>query len=109
MLGGPVFRREVLATSRRKRTYVFQTTFLAVLVLCLIPPLANVSSGKSGAQIAETGRLIFEYGGYLQVILLALLAPAVTRRTSPTRAPARSRSCGGSSSPACSTWCSCCS
>lgn len=78
MLGGPVFFREVLATSRRKRTYVFQTTFLAILVLCLIPPLANVSQGKSGAQIAETGRKIFEYGGYLQVILLALLAPAVT-------------------------------
>ena len=77
MIGLPVFLRELIAHSRRSRTYVFQTIFLAVLVIGLIP-LWPPSGQGSGAKIAETGGLIFRYGAYLQVILLALLAPATT-------------------------------
>jgi ABC-type transport system involved in multi-copper enzyme maturation permease subunit len=74
--GGPVFLREVLATSRRTRTYVFQTVFLGLLVIGLIP-MYSVSTA-SGAQIADDARKVFEYGGYLQLIILALLGPALT-------------------------------
>jgi ABC-type transport system involved in multi-copper enzyme maturation permease subunit len=75
--GVPIFLREVLAHARRTRTYVFQTIFLSVMVLCLIP-FWPASTETSGAAIADTGRMIFEYGGYLQIGLLLLLAPAVT-------------------------------
>ncbi|MGE0712503.1 MAG: ABC transporter permease [Planctomycetota bacterium] len=78
MIGLPVFLREVVAHSRRPRTYVFQSIFLAVLVLALIPLWPPSGGGQSGAKIAETGGLIFRYGAYLQVLLLGLLAPAVT-------------------------------
>ena len=56
---------------------MFQTIFLAVMVFCLIP-LWPASTATSGAAIADRGRLIFEWGGYLQVLLLTLLAPAIT-------------------------------
>ncbi|RMG06296.1 MAG: hypothetical protein D6731_26165 [Planctomycetota bacterium] len=75
--GVPVFVRELLAQARRTRTYALQTVFLGLLVLALIP-LWPASSAASGAAIADQGRLIFEWGGYLQVLLLTLLAPAVT-------------------------------
>lgn len=71
--GIPILLRELLANARRTRTYVFQTIFLAVMVLCLIPAYADPSGDA-----ADRGRKIFEYGGYLQVILILLLAPAVT-------------------------------
>jgi len=73
VIGAPVFLREILAHTRRPRTYVFQTIFLGILVICLIPLWDS-----SGDEAADRGRLIFEYGGYLQIVLLALLAPAVT-------------------------------
>lgn len=78
MAGAPVFFREVLAHARRPRTYVFQTAFLGILVLCLIPLWPAAGGRQSGADIADTGRWIFTWGGYLQVILLALLVPATT-------------------------------
>jgi ABC-type transport system involved in multi-copper enzyme maturation permease subunit len=78
VIGGPVFLREIIAHSRRPRTYVFQTIFLAVLVIAIIPLWPPSGQGQSGAKIAETGGLIFMYGAYMQVILLALLAPATT-------------------------------
>ncbi len=78
MTGAPVFLREVLAVARRPRTYVFQSIFLGLLVLCLIPLWPSSGRARSGAEVADTGRLIFEWGGYLQVILLALLVPATT-------------------------------
>lgn len=77
MIGAPVFAREVLRHARRPRTYAFQTLFLLALVLCLLP-FWPTSAGQSGAQIADTARSIFEWGGYLQLILIALLAPAAT-------------------------------
>ena len=73
MTGAPVFFRELLAHSRRPRTYVAQTVFLGILVVAMIP-----FWNASGAQVADTGRMIFEYGGYLQLILLAMLTPAAT-------------------------------
>lgn len=78
LLGGAVFSREVLAHSRRTRTYVFQTIFLTILVVALIPLWPSAGANESGAAIADRGRAIFEYGGYLQLLLLALLAPAAT-------------------------------
>jgi ABC-type transport system involved in multi-copper enzyme maturation permease subunit len=71
--GIPILLRELLAHARRTRTYVFQTIFLGIMVLCLIPFYADPSGDA-----ADRGRKIFEYGGYLQAILLLLLAPAVT-------------------------------
>jgi len=78
VIGVPIFVRELVAHARRPRTYVFQSVFLALLVLVLIPLWPPSGQQRSGAEIAETGGLIFEFGGYLQVILLALLAPATT-------------------------------
>jgi ABC-type transport system involved in multi-copper enzyme maturation permease subunit len=78
VIGGPVFFREILAHSRRTRTYVFQTVFLAILVVCLIPAWPAPGGGVSGAAIADRGKWMFEWGGYLQLLLLVLLAPAVT-------------------------------
>lgn len=76
-LGLPIFGREISSLARRPRTYVFQTAFLTVLVLAILP-LWPSGGAQSGADVAETGRMIFEWGGYLQLILLALLAPAIT-------------------------------
>lgn len=76
--GAPVFFREILAHARRPRTYVFQTAFLGILVLCLIPLWPATGGGQSDADIVDTGRWIFTWGGYLQVVLLALLVPATT-------------------------------
>src|SRR5688500_14800429 len=77
MIGGaPVFLREILAVSRRTRTYVFQTIFLGLLVIGLIPMYSGVSG--RGAQLAEDARKVFEWGGYLQLVILALLGPALT-------------------------------
>ena len=77
MIGAPVFTREIVQHARRPRTYLFQTIFLAALVICLIPSWPAASS-QSSAEFADKARKVFEYGGYLQLILLALLAPAVT-------------------------------
>lgn len=77
MIGGPVFLREVLAQARRTRTYVFQTVFLGALILCLIPMYFNVTA-QSGAALAEKARTVFEWGGYLQLIILALIGPSLT-------------------------------
>lgn len=76
MIGAPVIRRELLSFSRRSRTYAFQTLFLGVLSVGLITwwPAAGQSSGD----VADRAREIFEYGGYLQLMLLAMLAPAFT-------------------------------
>jgi ABC-type transport system involved in multi-copper enzyme maturation permease subunit len=76
VIGAPVFQREVLAQARRTRTYVFQTVFLGLLVVGLIPLYSGVS--RSGAEIAEKARGVFEWGGYLQLVVLALLGPAFT-------------------------------
>ncbi|MCA9622699.1 MAG: hypothetical protein KC731_26950, partial [Myxococcales bacterium] len=76
MIGAPVIQRELLSFSRRPRTYAFQTLFLGVLTVGLItwwPPV-----GVSSADVADRARSIFEYGGYLQLLLLAMLAPAFT-------------------------------
>lgn len=77
MIGGPVFLREVLAQARRTRTYVFQTIFLGLLVVGLIPFYSNVTT-QSGAALAEKARTVFEYGGYLQLLILALIGPSLT-------------------------------
>lgn len=76
MIGAPVFSREIVRHARRPRTYTFQALFLLALVLCVIPNWPG--RGQSGAEIADGARRIFEWGGYLQLLLLALLAPAVT-------------------------------
>ncbi|MCW8137988.1 MAG: ABC transporter permease subunit [Planctomycetota bacterium] len=76
MIGGPVFLREVLAQARRPRTYLFQTVFLGVLVLGLIPMYAQaIGIGKS--RLAEQARMLFEWGAYLQLIILTLIGPAL--------------------------------
>lgn len=77
MVGGPVFLREVLAQARRPRTYVFQTIFLGLLAVGLIPFYSSVTA-QSGAALAEKARAVFEWGGYLQLIVLALIGPALT-------------------------------
>lgn len=77
MIGGPVFLREVLAQARRTRTYIFQTVFLGILVIGLIPMYSGVTA-MSGAAIAEKARNVFEWGGYLQLLILALLGPSLT-------------------------------
>lgn len=77
MIGGPVFLREVLAQARRTRTYIFQTVFLGILVVGLIPMYSGVTA-MSGAAIAEKARNVFEWGGYLQLLILALLGPSLT-------------------------------
>jgi ABC-type transport system involved in multi-copper enzyme maturation permease subunit len=77
VIGGPVFLREVLAQARRTRTYIFQTVFLGILVLGLIPMYSGVTA-MSGAAIAEKARNVFEVGGYLQLLILALLGPSLT-------------------------------
>ncbi|MCO5169900.1 MAG: ABC transporter permease [Planctomycetes bacterium] len=76
MIGGPVFLREVLAQARRPRTYLFQTVFLGALVLGLIP-MYSQATGKSGAALAEQARAVFEWGAYLQLIILTLIAPSL--------------------------------
>src|SRR5579871_6035844 len=76
MIGGPIFHREALVHVRHPRTYVFQTVFLAGLVLLLVPLWPTASGG--GAQVADKGRLIFEYGTIFEMILIALIAPALT-------------------------------
>ncbi len=78
MRGGPIVLRELLAQARRPRTYVFQTVFLAALVVALLPAWPALGAAGSGARAADRGRMIFEWGAYMQVILLALLAPALT-------------------------------
>jgi ABC-type transport system involved in multi-copper enzyme maturation permease subunit len=76
--GSPVLMREVVAHSRRTRTYVFQTIFLAILVVGLIPAWPAPGGGESTSVIADRGKAILEWGGYIQLLLLALLAPAIT-------------------------------
>lgn len=78
MIGFPIFQREVLNYSRRARSYVAQAIFLAVLVVLLVPQWPAGGSNVSGSDIANTGLWIFEWGGYLQLLLIGLIAPAVT-------------------------------
>ncbi|MBI3725621.1 ABC transporter permease subunit [bacterium] len=74
--GGAIFHREALVHVRHPRTYVFQTVFLAGLVLLLVPLWPT--GGGGGAQVADKGRTIFEYGTLFEMILIALIAPALT-------------------------------
>lgn len=76
MIGGAIFRREAMVHARRPRTYVFQTLFLAGLVLILVPlwPAGNLG----GQAVTDRGREIFYYGTYLELILIALIAPTLT-------------------------------
>ncbi|MEZ6188510.1 MAG: ABC transporter permease, partial [Planctomycetota bacterium] len=76
MIGAPVVRRELLSFSRRPRTYGFQTLFLGVLTVGLISWWP--AGGQSSGDVADRAREIFEFGGYLQLMLLAMLAPAFT-------------------------------
>lgn len=76
-MGAPVFLREILAQSRRTRTYIFQTIFLGILVIGLIPMYSNVTA-KSGADLADTARGVFEKGGYIQLLVLLILGPSFT-------------------------------
>ncbi len=78
MTGAPVFLREILAHSRRPRTYAFQTIFLAILVVALIPLWPTPGGTSSTSAVPDRARWIFEWGGYLQIVLMALLAPAIT-------------------------------
>jgi ABC-type transport system involved in multi-copper enzyme maturation permease subunit len=74
--GGAIFKREALVHARRPRTYVFQTIFLAGLVLILVPLWPAGSGG--GAAIASVAKDIFEYGSLFQLVLIALVAPVLT-------------------------------
>lgn len=76
MIGGAIFRREALAVARRPRTYALQTIFLAGLVAIVIPfwPTEH----RDGGTVSDAGRAIFQYGTYLELCLMALLAPTAT-------------------------------
>jgi ABC-type transport system involved in multi-copper enzyme maturation permease subunit len=74
--GAAIFKREALVHARRPRTYVFQTVFLAGLVLILVPLWP--ASGGGGAGFAAIAKDIFEYGTKFELILLALVAPVLT-------------------------------
>ncbi len=74
--GGAIFRREALVHARRPRTYVFQTIFLAGLVLILVPLWPG--GGGAGSAVASVAKDIFEFGSLFQLVLIALVAPVLT-------------------------------
>ena len=76
ILGNPIFLRETRAVARRPRTYVLQTVFLAALAGLLL--VLWPRGGQDGSAVSDAGRLIFEYGTYLEAFLIALLAPTAT-------------------------------
>ncbi|MEZ0228120.1 MAG: ABC transporter permease subunit [Planctomycetota bacterium] len=80
MIGGvggtAIFTREALVHARRPRTYVFQTIFLAGLVLILVPLWP--AGGGGGAAVASIAKEIFETGSKFELILIALVAPVLT-------------------------------
>lgn len=79
--GNPILLRVVAIASRRVRDLVIRCTYLGVLVFFVVFQLLTGGSSVAGASLDTLGRTsadIFEKMSYLQMVLVALLAPIFT-------------------------------
>ena len=78
--GNPILLRVVETAGRRRRDLVIRCGYLGLLVLLVLISLANGNSTTSTdlAQLAHTSTGVFQNLSYLQLGLVALLAPVFT-------------------------------
>lgn len=79
--GNPILLRVVAVASRRRRDLAIRCTYLGVLVFFVVFRLLTSGSSVAGASLdtlSRTSSRIFEQMSYLQMALVALLAPIFT-------------------------------
>src|SRR5688500_2354104 len=74
----PILRRVVEAAGKRRRDLFVRCGYLGLLVLLVIVALNFSGSGSSLSDMAKTAGMIFQRMSYLQLGLVALLAPIFT-------------------------------
>src|SRR5688500_7550990 len=74
----PILRRVVEAAGKRRRDLFVRCGYLGLLVLLVIVALNFSGSGSSLSDMAKTAGMIFQRMSYLQLGLVALLAPVFT-------------------------------
>src|SRR6059058_3119680 len=76
--GNPILLRVVEAGGKRRRDLFVRCGYLALLILLVVIALMGSSGASSLADLAKTSGTIFQRMSYLQLGLVALLAPIFT-------------------------------
>src|ERR1044072_3204743 len=74
----PILLRVVQAAGKRKRDLIVRCGYLGILIVFVLCFLVGGAEGTSLEKLAETSRSIFIYMSYIQLGLVALLAPIFT-------------------------------
>jgi ABC-type transport system involved in multi-copper enzyme maturation permease subunit len=82
---GPIFEKELRATSRRKRTYVLRAAYLGGLLLVMLAAYTSTRSMYRGGGVAfrvqqqnELGQVFFAVFSFFGVISMAAIGPVLT-------------------------------
>lgn len=77
--GNPILLRVVEIGGKRKRDLIIRWGYLGLLILVVVLSLLSVGGGAGGlSELAQMSGRIFERMSYLQLALVALLAPIFT-------------------------------
>jgi len=82
---GPIFEKELRATSRRRRTYILRVAYLGAMLLFLLvayiatrPSGASVSVAQRVQQQSELGQAFFAVFSMFGVIAMGVIGPVMT-------------------------------
>lgn len=82
---GPIFEKELRATSRRRRTYILRVAYLGAMLLFLLvaylatrPSGASVSVSQRVQQQSELGQAFFAVFSMFGVIAMGVIGPVMT-------------------------------